>query len=281
MELFDIGKKLNQCSTKKNLECIGINCDDGIIKEYKEYYFGKNIDSEWVQEQYRENQSLDTYGYSIGIDDYNNTERLTFRVKNYWDIYENVLKNQLPDINYAKEILLSIRELIFRLLNTHKEPIVQIGFKKEEKVIKLYFTLRQFMSPQDYKGAILDYKNTESFFEELADILEVTYSIDQLKDVQKMLNSVGFYPSLMSLEIEKNNIMFVKLYFELKEYNNQKVQLQKNEFILSKCGVSKNEYAMQRIFYDNGFYLRGMGFYISPDFKRNQIKYYYFPQDEK
>lgn len=280
LELSDIARKLMYCCKNTDLECIGINWENGVIKEYKEYYWGANDNSNWSQEQKALNKDLITYGYSIGNNNYNNTERLTFRVKE-WRLCKESLKNRMTNFDYVDKSVSQIRKVLYNKLNTHKEPVVQIGFKKDEDIIKIYFTLRRFDSEHDYKGVILDNEKTIPFFSELLRILNVNYSINQFQNFQKQLSWAGYYPSLMSVEINRIGEHTIKLYFEMKDYDNdQEWQLKKNKEMLIRCNVTQYEQEILELFFNNGFYLRGVGIYINPIYKMNQIKYYYFPFDK-
>lgn len=280
IEMEELEKRILKLSLEENLECIGINWYKKKVVEIKKYFYHINLFSSWAKSQYKKNKGMLPYGYSIGEKKGERTERLSFRMKNGWDDEKEVIRKEIDNWNFVDKNVTIIKEMIQRGLKTKKDPVVQVGLKKGENKIKIYFTLRRFRSGEDCCGRILKFDATKTFFDNLMKQYNENINMKKWNIFVQDFERVGYGASFLALEIDTENNVQIKIYFELKKYSeNSKKHLQSMRIVLKKYNLEYS-YGSHLLLLEKKFYLRGMAFYIVPEMMFQQIQYYYAPLDD-
>lgn len=260
------------------VDCVGITFLGDSTEEIKVYYFEK-----------KNKKNIDIENFEVANNEDNN--RKYFKVvpnnnKEYPEIIDKFVKeNGITD--KIEPTLYELCRLASEYDDQTRFRLSLLGiqnFNSGKRVIKSYFSLRKFMSRIDIKGIKQSFKDMKDIFEGIQNsclLTEDYYEI--MKKFSENLEKQGYYPSMVGLNQEKNNLEF-KLYFELFSANKFFSNMKKHsmmtiKYICDYFGVQAREYyEVNKIFFEKEYFLRGFAISNRCDERKNiKLRLYYFP----
>lgn len=280
MEFDALKDTVDNLKENDAVDCIGITFTGDKAEETKIYYYEK-----------KNKKSADIENFEVANNADN--DRKYFRViqnkdKEYPEIIDKFKReNGITDEIIVASALYELCKIASEYGDQTRLRLSLLGIQKfnsGRKVIKSYFSLRKFMSRMDVRGIKQSFKEMQDIFEKIQEscMLNSNYN-EMLKALSEFLEKQEYYPSMIGLNQEGDKLEF-KLYFELfstnKFWGNIKNHTMRTiKYICDYFDIQEEEYyEVNKIFIENGYFLRGVAISNRCDEKKSiKLRLYYFP----